>query len=181
MPTYLSSALTLSNDAAVGTAAWSNPTNASSSNDSYATCSLGASEQSNYLKGLNPGFPAIRPTGISASFERKCNTANFVVDVIVKLVVGGSVVGTNKSAGAGWPNSDATATFSWSDAELVSLGVTSSVVSASDFGVVISASADPLDTASVDLVSMTMTTAPGPVSGASYAMSRRLVHFKGYY
>lgn len=46
---------TLADDAAVGTVAWSNPSNAASSNDSYATAS-GAGGTTHYLKATNFGF-----------------------------------------------------------------------------------------------------------------------------
>src|SRR5688572_9852803 len=46
---------TIVNDNAVGNVAWTNPTNANTTNNVYATCSVGAGQSSNYLKFTNFG------------------------------------------------------------------------------------------------------------------------------
>lgn len=65
--------VTWSDDNAVGTITWGNPSNAGASDDAYATAAVGTSH---YLKGLNPG-PNVPTnatiTGVKIDIERKAD------------------------------------------------------------------------------------------------------------
>lgn len=96
------------NDAAIGTLAWSNPGNIVSDNGTGATCSKSGTGLaiSNYLKGLTYGFAI--PTsatinGITLEIDRLKNNFGTITDNTVSLVKAGSVVGSNKATGTAWP------------------------------------------------------------------------------
>lgn len=136
---------TITNDAAVGTLAWSNPSNAASSNDTYAeSVALGSAiVTTNYLKSVNFGFSVPSGAtidGIVVEIERKASAGSAsinVVDQTVKLVKNGTVVGTNKADTAlKWPTSDTTKTYG-SSSDLWGTSWTDSDINSSTFGVVI--------------------------------------------
>jgi len=101
----------VSSDEGLGsTIVWSNPTNAASSNDTYATaiCSLINGSFTEYLKATNFDFSGI-PSGstlnsVKARIEKKTNGT--IVDHSVKEVIGGSPTGTEEKSGSNWPASD---------------------------------------------------------------------------
>ena len=96
---------TLADDAAVGTHDWTNPTNAASSNDTYAQILDLDDTISHYLKATN--FGAAVPTGstilgIEVSFEKKTYAgASAVSDNRVSLVNGSGAVQTPNKAKVG--------------------------------------------------------------------------------
>lgn len=153
---------TMADDASnFGDVAWTNPGNAQFSDDVYATSSLtGINNISHYLKVTNFGFtiPSTATiTGVTVAIERKYTTFA-VVDDTIKLVKGGTVVGTNKSAGATWPTSDTYATFG-SSSDLWGTTLTYADVNASNFGVVMScdgAGSGGLGSPSVDNIQITV-------------------------
>lgn len=164
---------TLANDSAVGSVAWSNPGNAGSSNDSYATFS-GAGVQSNYLKVSNFGFaiPAgATINGVQAAIERKSANATSIRntrDTILRLTVGDVVSGDNKAAtGTNWPTTDATANYGGA-ADLWGLTPSVSDINGSGFGLVLSATTTGITTGSVDAITITITYT---VSGTTYTQS----------
>ena len=148
---------TAADDATVGTVAWTNPTNAQGAADnSDATCSLSIAT-SHYLKCTNFGFSM--PTGatvdgVTVTFHRKGSSGS-PADSTVKLVVGGSFVGNNKSAGATWPGTYEDKSFGGA-ADLWGATITPSDVNASNFGVGISATTGLIVVANVDSVSITV-------------------------
>lgn len=87
---------TVVNDATVGVDAWSNPSNATTSNDTYAVFSDGPEfNQSQYLKATDFGFSI--PTGstidfITASFE--CQTNSGTRGANARIVKGGTISST---------------------------------------------------------------------------------------
>jgi hypothetical protein len=110
---------TVEDNASVGTKAWSNPSNAKASDNSYATCELAAGKQSHHLLAKNFGFEipeTARIVGIVAEVERKASASNHdVVDLYVKIVKGGSITGTNQKNLYAWPTSDAYKVYGASD------------------------------------------------------------------
>lgn len=133
---------TAADDSAVGTVAWSNPDNAKTTNDTYATATLTGDVISHYLKLTNWGFTL--PTdavikGISVSIERKpTNTAGqSVKDSTIKLVKGGTVSGDNKANTSDWSTTEAYNNYG-STIDLWGLSWAYSDINATDFGVVIS-------------------------------------------
>lgn len=94
---------TLVNDASVGSDAWSNPGNAASSNDSYASAIAPSGESlSNYLKATNFGFaiPAgATINGVVVEIEARQEFNLGVVDEGARLVKAGTVGGSNLASG----------------------------------------------------------------------------------
>ena len=156
MPSATASPGTVASDATFGTPAWTNPGNASASDNVYATNSL-ALNNSQYLKATNFGF-AIPNTavvlGITASIERKATGT--VTDTRVRLVKAGTIQATDKSAGAAWPASDTVATFGGA-ADVWSGSFFGVDVNSSGFGVVFSCGSSGAATPSVDHISVTVT------------------------
>lgn len=131
---------TLANDNSFGTAAWSNPGNAASSNNSYASVVLTSTNSSQYLKATNfsfsiPGGSTI--DGILVDIERSADSGVTIRDTRVRLVKGGAVGSTDKAAtGTSWPGADATASYG-SSSDLWGDTWTDSDINASNFGVVV--------------------------------------------
>jgi hypothetical protein len=132
---------TLANDAAYGSLAWANPSNAASSNDSRATVTItNVNDISNYLKATNFGFsiPAgATIDGIVVEFEQGSSSNGRILDSRVRIVKGGTVGSTDKSNGTGWPATDTYRTYG-SSSDLWGETWTSTDINASTFGVVIS-------------------------------------------
>jgi len=107
---------TVVNDTSIGsnpTPAWADPSNAKTSNDSYAIVTENTTGgTTNYLYAYNFGISIPSNnliTGIAAFIERKRITIGTpCYDYEVKLVTAGGVLSTNKADTlTGWPTSDA--------------------------------------------------------------------------
>lgn len=150
----------------IGNVSWSNPGNITSSDNSYATASFAGGTDSgfDYLRATNFGFSidsGATIDGIEVIFERK-DAGGSVADSNIYIINGdgsGGVGSTNRSAGAAWPTSDASATFgsssdSWGETW------TPAKVNSSNFGVQIRCSSaagfGATDVASVDHVQITL-------------------------
>ncbi len=133
---------TMADDAAVGNTAWNNVNNAKTSDDSYADCFMfgGGTWTSHYLKATNFGFniPASATiNGVIVEIERYA-TSNQIIDESIKLVVGGAVVGDEKSVGAAWQTVDNDTYVSFgANNDVWGAVLTSANVNASNFGVVL--------------------------------------------
>ncbi len=132
------SAGTLADDATVGSVAWTNPSNAQTSDDVYTT-STGIGVVSHYLKATNYGF-SIPSTatinGIYVELEKKA--ANTVTDNEIKIIKANGVLGnTNKLSGSTWPISDTYSTYGGS-ADLWGESWTYADINDADFGVAVS-------------------------------------------
>lgn len=136
---------TITSNNAVGTVPWTNPGNAASSNDAYATAPTGATGvYTEYLFAANFGFAV--PVGatidlVTVSIERSkqlFGAAN-VWDSDLKLVVGGAVSGNDKgdALATNWPTTDTVATYAFTPAEW-GVELTADAVNASTFGVALS-------------------------------------------
>jgi len=178
---------TMADDASYGSVSWGNPNNSKVSDNSYSTATSSFTFYSHYLKATNFGFAipsGATINGVSVSIERKkiVGNPNSVRDSVIKLVKGGTVSGTNKSAGATWSNTEGVVTFGGAS-DLWGLSLTDSDVNASNFGVVISAElvviiGKSACNAYVDFISITIdyTTGGGglsiPVASQSYRRRR---------
>lgn len=111
---------TLADDATVGTIAWSNPTNTTSSNNVYATATHNGGGTTHYLKATNLGFAI--PTGatingIVMEIERSdvqlpSMGINYqTTDSAVKIVKADGSIGTTNKAIAGLWTDSSTETY----------------------------------------------------------------------
>lgn len=130
---------TVVNDSAAGTVAWTNPSNAASSNNSYAeTGTLFAASTTNYLKATNFGFAipsGATIDGIAVDVEMMIKFAGADIrDQAVRIVKGGTIGATDKSrAGVDWPSADAYITYG-SSSDLWGESWTDSDINSSNFG-----------------------------------------------
>jgi len=97
-----------------GDVSWANPGNAVSSNNQYATASVGGGGTTNQLRCSGYGFaiPATAViTSITVNIERDVSGGNFV-DLSVQLLKGGVLQNTNNAdTSTTYPNSDGVATY----------------------------------------------------------------------
>lgn len=129
-------------DAGAGNIAWLNPGNVTASDNSRATSSIfAASPTTHILKATNYGFsvPANATIdGVELSVERQQSTATDVHDQTLKLLVGGTQVGSNKAAVGSWPTTEASATYG-GPTDLWGTTLTPSDVNGSTFGAALQA------------------------------------------
>jgi len=124
------------NNTDAGTIAWTNLGNVYTSNNARATATnMAANTYSNYIDISGFGFAipvGSQIVGITARVERMAATANRVYDNVIQLLVSGSAVGDNLSAGAVWPTTEGYATYgsatttwgrTWTAAEINNIGV----------------------------------------------------------
>lgn len=148
-------------DASVGSLTWTNPGNITSSDDTYATVTIGAAQITHYLMGTNYSFslPADATiNGILMEVERKCvGAVGQTIDSSIRIVKGGTISGDEKSAGASWVlGTDTYASFGGAS-DLWGLTWTYSDINASDFGAVVSATITGISSAaSVDHMRITV-------------------------
>lgn len=141
-----------------GNVAWTNPSNAKANDNIYATSILLAGQVTDYLKVTDFGFHI--PTthgidGIKVEIERKSGLTSNAADTEVKLVKGGTVGGSNLASGTNWPTSEAYTTYGGAS-NLWGTTWTAANINATNFGVVLSASATLGDTLSVDHIRVTV-------------------------
>lgn len=136
---------TFSSDNAVGTVAWTNASNAQTSNNSRAQAAAlsGLEQVSQYLKCLNastdlsdiPDDDVVTAIQIRIERHRTGGGTTTVSDNAVRLVVGGVVQSDNQAQEGTWPNgTDGAVTY-----DFEGLALTGAQVKASDFGVVLAA------------------------------------------
>jgi hypothetical protein len=158
--------LTAADDASVGTIAWSDPSNALTHDDAYATASLGKNEVSHYLKVTNFGFSvpdSATILGIVVEVDRYGGSGpggNQIADSSVKLVKGGAIGGTEHSTIMVWPTAHTDAYQSYgTPSDLWGLTWSPADINDSGFGAVISAvkgSGTPTRTGYVDHMQITV-------------------------
>lgn len=149
---------TFTSDSTLGVVAITNPSNASVSDNSYATSVLLITQISNYLKVTNFGF--LIPldatiTGITVAIERSTTVLNATHDNSVRLVKTDVISGNDKASASLWPTSDASVNYG-SATDLWGLTWTPVDINAATFGVVISALADIGGTAQIDFISISV-------------------------
>lgn len=136
-------------DNSVGTVAWTNPSNITAADATYATitAALGGNQISHYLKGTNCGFTI--PSGstvngivveIQKSYSGVPSGINTLVDNEVKIIKGGVVGSTNKAdTVTNWPRLSAAYASYGSSNDLWGETWTDTDINAANFGIVISA------------------------------------------
>ncbi|CAI8743077.1 conserved protein of unknown function [Methylococcus capsulatus] len=150
-PNYASTAVS---DSTLAGNAWSNPSNGTASDNSYATASSNGTQ---YLKATGFGFSI--PTGatidgIVVEWERKASSST-VKDKAVRIVKGGVVGATDKSAAGDWPTTDTFASYG-SSSDLWGETWTAADINAANFGAAIATQSTFVRTASVDAVRITV-------------------------
>lgn len=137
---------TVVDDSSIGVDTWSNPANAISSDNTYATCSVVANYMlSHYLKATNFGFSV--PTeatinGILVEFEVKESLGSDKVSSNgVRIVKGGTIGSVNKWDGIEWSTTDTYKSYG-SSSDLWGETWTPSDINSSNFGVVLQVSSN---------------------------------------
>jgi hypothetical protein len=171
---------TLVDDTTVGTRAWTNPTNAVSSNNTYATVAgdgSGDTLQSHYLKATNFGFSipgGATISGIVVEVEAKDDGLATNKINLVRLVKGGAIQPQSQAADspAALTTTDTYKVYG-SSSQLWGQTWTDADINASTFGVVVAAQLDFLgsgvvSTASIDHIRITIyySVAGGSVTSA---------------
>jgi hypothetical protein len=132
---------TAEDDASFGSVVWSNVENVKVDDTSDATAATGFAN-SHYLKVTNFGFgiPAgSNIDGVIASIIRHGTVSYDCKDVVVSLVVGGSVTGDNKGDTVNtWPVNPGQKDYGGAT-EKWGCTLTDSVINASNFGIVLAA------------------------------------------
>lgn len=134
------------NDTGVGTIAWTSPTNIYTDDGVVAQTQKSGSgiAYSNYLWATNFGFSipsGATINGVAVSIQRygsSTGATKRMIDNIVSLIKGGSVVGSNYASATTWPASDTAASYG-GVSDLWGTSLTDSEVNASNFGVALSA------------------------------------------
>lgn len=161
---------TVVNDNTAGVASWSNPSNATASDDQLTI--VNADNSSQYLKATNFGFTI--PTGatingIVVSYERFVPDGHSAGEQVIRLVKQGNITGDNKSTGAQW-SGEGVYTYGGEN-DLWGTTWTTTEINATDFGVVLQlGNGCPgfcfSGTVGVDYISMTVFyTLPAPAEG----------------
>jgi len=178
------------NDNSVGTVAWSNPTYALSSDNQYAIFSNATVDNtfyySNYLKVSNFGFsiPAGSTiNGVVVGVEVNDSTYGSgdgfeQSDDIAKLVVGGSVVGDNKSLGTNFGYPDHYRSYG-SSSDVWGNSLTPDIINSSDFGFAVSAKSKVYGTrtredTNIDYITITVYYTEG---GTTYTLTASATNF----
>jgi hypothetical protein len=154
---------TLANDGSNGSfIAWTNPSNASASDDNQATAAIvsGPSPFTQYLKATNFGFTIPSDatiTGFKVQVEKKITGSGSINDKRVSPVKGGTIEATDKASATAWPASDTVADYG-ADGDLWSLTWSPTDINATTFGVAVAANAvsgvSPI--ANIDYISITV-------------------------
>ncbi|WP_281321928.1 HYR domain-containing protein [Flavobacterium aestivum] len=146
-------------NAAVGTGIWTTPGNITTAGTPYATQNLASNATTHYLQGSNYGFaiPAGAViNGITVTINRQVATTTNMTDTTVRLVKGGTVVGSNLASGTSWPNAFGTATYGGTS-NLWGTTWTAADINATTFGVVLSGTSTSGSTRQVDVDYMRIT------------------------
>lgn len=138
---------TMADDATVGTVTWSNPDNAKTSNNLYASATSTGTTVTHYLKATNFGFsipPSATINGIVVNIEKNAGGVMTVVrDEYVKIVKADSTIGTeNKASAVNWSFSDVDSNYG-SSSDLWSESWDGVSINDTDFGLVLSARGIP--------------------------------------
>jgi hypothetical protein len=175
---------TIVSDATIGTQVWTDPGNAAASDDSRAVAAgLGAANTtSEYLLVTNFGFSipgGATIDGITVALERSATQASRVNTNEVKIVKGGVIGSENKADGAAWPTTEASLNYG-GVADLWSETWSVADINASNFGVVIGASATASGTrdAQVDHVTITVDYTEGGGGGGQPPRTMHQVHMR---
>ena len=167
---------TVVNDSGYGTYAWSNPSNAASQNDTYASAQANAVGDTQYLKSTNFGFSipsGATINGIVVEYDVYESGAGAADDQRVRIVKGGTIGTTDRQTDTAYPATDGDTYQSrggstdlwgetWSDTD----------INASNFGVAIACNGAGNNNIYIDHVRITVhytesggvTVSPSPAS-----------------
>ncbi len=156
-------------DANIGTVNWTNPGNALTANNSYATAPVaGSGTTTRYLKCTGYGFtlpPNATINGITVSVERRSSStsAGGVQDAAVRVVQGGVIGASDRSSGTRYTTADVIEPHGGAT-DLWGFTWTSSDINAANFGAAFAAvkngGGGGTFTLSVDVVSITVDYTP---------------------
>lgn len=152
------SGVTFSSDATLGVVAISNPANAGTSDNSYATSVLLLGQSSNFLNATNFGFSIPLDstiTGIMVEIERSATVLSALFDNSVKIIKSGSIVGNEKANASAWPTADAYQAYG-ADGDLWGVSWTPTDINSTAFGLVVSAISSVAATAQIDHIRITI-------------------------
>lgn len=157
-------------DAGTGTVAWTNPSNITSSDNTYATASISTGNDSHYIKATNFGFtiPASATiNGFTAEAEVSCvfTPGINVTDIKARAIKAGTIQGTDRSNATAWTTTDTYLSHGGA-ADLWGGTWTPADINDTGFGFALSATqgGGPV-TAQVDHVRMTVFYTDNPVAG----------------
>lgn len=105
---------TVVSDSTIGTVVWTDPNNAKTSDNAYATATFTEGGESEYLLATNWGFtiPILsRITGINVLVERTKIGTGSIKDNSVRLMYNGLVKPSERAKPDDWTDKDATATY----------------------------------------------------------------------
>lgn len=139
---------------------WSDPQNATASDDAYASAGLNIDQSTSSLRCTGFGFtiPAgARIDGIVVEYEARSSLSSTVRDSEVYLVLGGARRGSNRASSSFWPTSDTWLQRGGAN-DLWGTTWTPSDINASSFGVDIKAGngGGSLSSAYIDAVRITV-------------------------
>jgi hypothetical protein len=175
------SASLASDNAGVGTTAWTTPTNVYTSNGVYATQKLASAAAGHYLVASAFGFsvPAgATVDGVTVDVQKNAaaSSKSAIVDNSVKLVKAGVVTGTSQATTTVWPSSNSYVSYGGSSAAW-GASLTPADVNAANFGVAISAKNNKLSgtgatlAANIDHIRISVSyTLPATLNQASYGL-----------
>jgi hypothetical protein len=148
------------NDASTGSQAWSNAGNITAEDATYATATLSASTDTQYLKATNFGFSI--PSGATINGigvrVKKRSTNGEIIDLAVRLVKGGTIGSTDASQLSRWFVTTPDYHYYGGATDLWGDTWTDTDINASNFGMALRAqwenvnSAQISDVASVDVI-----------------------------
>ncbi len=147
-----------------GNVNWTDPDNAKTSNNSYATYSSGSGDRSDLLRATNFAFALSSGSTIDAitvKDEKKRTGSAFCETGTVNLVLSGAIRGEDSTAddpdNADWPTVDTIATYNGITNALWNTTWSEAQVEDSTFGVQLDAICDIGGTGNVDHINITIT------------------------
>lgn len=149
---------TFVNDTSTGTVAITGPGNAILSDGVMATAVLLLGQISNYLKATNFGFNVpldATINGILVEVQQQTTLLAAMVDSSVKIVQGGTILGSEKANSGNWPLLEAYQTYGGTT-DLWGLLWSPSDINSSGFGIALSVSSLLAATADIDYIRATV-------------------------
>lgn len=123
--------------AAIGTISWSNPTDALTSNNAYATAVFASAATSHYLRITNLGFTVPSSATIDGIILKKeghyTSGGSFTGTSYAQLLLNGEIVGSSKSGN--FPSTTDGVVTSGSSSDMWGYSFTPAIVNSSGFGV----------------------------------------------
>lgn len=166
---------TWASDNAIGTVAWTNPSNALIADDTRAVASaVAASAITQYLKGTMSGNVFDVPAGativgIELAIEKSAQNASSIRDNVLRLLIGGVISGNDKADTTNsWSTLDTVVTYG-TPSDLWGLTPAPSDINATNFGFVLAAKNHHATTASDARVDWAKITVWYTLAGETYS------------